>query len=256
MKIIAIIQARTASTRLPRKVLRNILNKPLLWHVYKRVAHSKLIDKTVIATSNLPSDNKIVALCKKYKMPCYVGNESDVLDRYYQTALKYKGDIIIRVTSDCPFVDPYLIDETIKKYNLQKVDYMRIRSGAAALYDKVRLPEGLATEVISFKALKKAWQEAKKSLDREHVSSYIWSNPNKFKIGAWNPSKKDYSFLRITVDYKEDLKLTRIIYKKLYKLNHLFTWQDVVKFLEQHPEVAKINQHIIGKEKHAKIWRS
>lgn len=239
--IAAIIQVRMGSTRLPGKTLAKIEDKPLLWHIIERVKHAKKIDKIIIATTNLNEDKKIVAFAEKMGIVCFTGNENDVLDRFYQAAKKHGADIIVRITADDPFKDPNIIDDFLGYLkNNRQLDYVSNTI-------KPTYPEGLDIEVFSFATLQKAWKEAKKSFEREHVTPYIWQNPKKFSIKNMS-FKKDFSHLRWTIDYPQDLQFAREIYKRLYAKKPIFLMQDILEVLEKEPELVKINQGIMRNE--------
>jgi spore coat polysaccharide biosynthesis protein SpsF len=247
-KIVAIIQARLGSTRLPGKVLKPILGKPMLWHMINRVNKSKLIDKIIVATTNNPKDKKIINFCRKNNINVFQGSEENVLERFYSAAQNEKADICIRATADCPLIDPKIIDETIKKFMDGKYDYVAVATGAGVAKEKTnKFPDGLDCEVFSFKVLEKAYKEATSSIEKEHVTFYIWKRSNQFKIGKLE-SPKDYSKLRFVVDHKNDLKFVRTIYKNLYPKKEIFLLPDIIKFIMKNPNVLTINKENIGKE--------
>ena len=222
-KVVAIIQARMGSTRLPGKVLLQIKDKPILWHIVNRLKFSKYINSVVISTSTSQSDDDIELFTKKNNIDYFRGSENDVLDRMYKTALKFSADIIIRITGDCPFVDPFLIDELIKLFNSQKYDYIGIATGAGVINMKEnKYPDGLDAECFSFETFKKTWKNAKSPVDREHVTPYMWKVKGRFRNGNLF-SKKDYSNIRLTLDHKEDFNLIEKIYDGLYKEDKCFS---------------------------------
>jgi spore coat polysaccharide biosynthesis protein SpsF len=237
-KRIAIIQARMGSTRLPGKILKDIQGKPMLWHVINRVNYSNLIDKIVIATTDNKEDDKIEGFCKTNDISSYRGSQKDVLDRYYQVARIYQADLIIRITSDCPLIDPDIIDKAIEHYlnNKEKVDY--VSNTLERTY-----PRGMDAEVFSFGVLEKVWQKAKKQYEREHVTPYIYENPDTFNLSCIK-NENDLSYLRLTVDEEKDLELVIGIYKKLYKKNNIFYLEDIVKLFEEYPELKSVNETV------------
>lgn len=238
MKIVAIIQARMGSTRLPRKVLKEVMGKTLLEYQLERVRRSKFIDEIVIATTTKKADDEIVSLCGKLAVNVYRGSEQDVLSRYYEAAVEYKADIVVRLTSDCPLIDPDVIDRVIKLYldNKTKIDY------ASNTLERT-YPRGLDTEVFSFDALKKTYQEATLSRDREHVTSYIYTSPRLFRCDGV-VSKHDYKNYRLTVDTIEDFALIKLLFESLYTFNKCFTTADVIKKVNENPTWFKLNEHI------------
>jgi spore coat polysaccharide biosynthesis protein SpsF len=238
MKKVAIIQARMGSTRLPGKILKDIKGQPMLWHVIDRVNYSNLIDKIVIATTDNKEDDKIENFCKTNDINFYRGNQEDVLDRYYQTARIYQADLIIRITSDCPLIDPSIIDKIIEHYlnNKEKVDYV------SNILERT-YPRGMDVEVFSFRTLETAWQKAEQQYQREHVTPYICKNPDTFTMSHVK-NEIDLSILRLTVDEEKDLELVRGIYKKLYNKNTVFYLEDIVKLFEEYPELKLINEEV------------
>lgn len=255
-KVVAIIQARMGSTRLPGKVLKEIEGKPMLWHIVNRVKSSHYISQVVVATSTDNSDNNIVDFCKKYNINLYRGSLNDVLERFYYASKIYSAKIIIRITADCPLIDPAIIDKAILKYRKGNFDYFAIATGAGVAKMKIkRYPDGLDCEIFSSKALDMAYQQAKTSDEREHVTMFMWKNPNIFKIGHLF-SSKDYSKLRFTVDHTSDLKFVRWIYGKLYSIKPLFKLTDIINLIKLNPNILKINEHNIGKEGYEKLWEN
>jgi spore coat polysaccharide biosynthesis protein SpsF len=234
--ITAIIQARMGSTRLPGKVLKKIKGKTLLEILVERLRQAKKIDQIIIATSTDKKNLAIVKLAKKINCPYFIGNENDVLDRVYQAAKKFKAQTIIRVTADCPFHDPELVDQIVEFYlkNKSKYDYV-------SNVDPPSFPDGLDLWIIPFKTLERAWKEAKLTSEREHVCPYIWKNPHLFKIGHFE-SKKDYSHLRWTVDDIGDFNFIKKIYEKLYKKGKIFHMKDILDLLKKHPELHKTQE--------------
>jgi spore coat polysaccharide biosynthesis protein SpsF len=244
MKITAIIQARMDSTRLPGKVTEIISGRPMLWHIINRVKQAKLVNEIIIATTTKEVDEQIAKVSKDSGVKSFAGSENDVLDRFYQAVKKYNADAIVRITADCPVVDPRIMDKVIERYMKGDCDY-------AANVLKRTYPDGLDLEVFSFISLEKAWNEAKLASEREHVTPYILKNPDKFKI-AIVENKVNLSDLRWSVDEKADLDLVRQIYKHLYKEGHIFYMEDILELLERHPELKQINEGIVINEGYAK----
>ena len=243
--IVAIMQARMGSTRLPGKVLIDIQGKPLLEHIVDRVKRSKLIAMTIIATTVNEKDKAIIELAENLDIPYYVGSEDDVLDRFYQTAKKYKAETIVRITSDEPFLDPEITDKVVGYYLKCKdsIDYVSNTI-------KPTYPDGLDTEVFSFKALERAWREAKKPSEREHVTPYIWNHPELFRL-ANVENEEDLSHLRWTLDDDADLKFTQEIYARLYHGN-IFLMQDILNLLAKNPWLVDINKGTLRDEGYLK----
>lgn len=235
---VAIVQARYSSTRLKGKIFKEISGKPMLWHVINRLSYSKLIDKIVVATTLDIEDDRTEEFCTANHIPYYRGSVEDVLSRYYKTARVFNAGTIIRITSDCPLIDPVIIDKMLTEYELEKelCDYM-------SNVVQRSFPRGLDTEIISFHALEKAFAEARTNSDREHVTPYIYSNPESFKIKSYI-SSVDYSFHRWTVDTEEDFKLIEAVYNSLYKPDRFFLFEDIIKLFDNNPGLIRINQHV------------
>lgn len=243
-RIAVIIQARMGSTRLPNKVLADIEGRPMLWHLIQRLKESKFEPEIIIATTTSEGDKPILSFSAKFNLKSHAGSEDDVLDRFYQTALKYKMDVIIRITADCPLIDPEVFDKVLKFYLENEYDY--VSNTHPPTY-----PDGLDVEICSFEILEKAWKEAKFKSEREHVTYYIWNNDQIFNLGNVfyneNPSEslKD---LRWTVDEKEDLEFVRQVFKHLYPKKKVFLMNDIIELLNQKPELLKINNQFLRNE--------
>lgn len=233
MVIVGILQARMGSTRLPGKVLMEILGRPLLQLQIERLKRSKLMDQLVVATTESPLDNAVENLCSLIEVPCFRGSENDVLDRYYQAARKYDADYIVRLTGDDPLSDPELVDRMINKMLIEGCD-------ALSNSFQPTYPEGLDATILSFKALKKAWSEARLQSQREHVTPYIFAENSDFNVYHFR-QKRDDSKLRWTVDYEEDFRLIEQIYNALYLKNPSFTTDDVYSLLDKDPLLKSLN---------------
>jgi spore coat polysaccharide biosynthesis protein SpsF len=237
MKIVAIIQARMGSTRLPGKVLMDICGKPMLTRGYDRVRKAKTIDEMVVATTDQENDDVLENFCKNSGWNSFRGSQDDVLDRYYLAAKEYHADAVVRITSDCPLIDHAVIDRVVKSYlaKRKKVDY------ASNLLPMRTYPRGLDTEIMSFDALERAWNEDNDPRTREHVTQYIVSDPSKFRLtGITNPI--DFSYMRWTVDVPEDLELVRKIYSHFGELD--FSWNEAAEFLLTRPELLSLNNSV------------
>jgi len=240
MDISIIIQARLGSTRLPNKVVIDIEGKPMLWHHVNRLKHSKFSPEIIIATSKADEDKKILKFAEEYNFNSYAGNINDVLDRFYQTALKYKVNNVVRITADCPLIDPEVLDKILQVYLKGEYDYV-------SNIHPPTYPDGLDVEVFNFESLKRAWNEAQLASEREHVTPYIWKNPNLFRLKNVE-NDEDFSYLRWTVDEKEDLQLIREIYKNLYHKKGIFLMKDILELLKERPELKEINSKYIRNE--------
>lgn len=242
MKVAAIIQARMGSTRLPGKILKEILGKTLLEYQLERVERAQAIDDIIIATTTNKNDDPIVMLCEKLKVKYFRGSEQDVLLRYYEAATKFHTDVIVRLTSDCPIIDPDVIDRVIREYlnNQEKVDYV------SNTIERT-FPRGLDTEVIPYHILEVAHKKANLPAYREHVTAYIYHNPQDYKLlNVLN--EQDLSQHRWTVDTIEDFDLIDKIITNLYSNNPHFTFKDVVDLLNKNDHWFYINHYIEQKK--------
>ena len=236
MKVSAIIQARMASVRLPRKVLLDIMGKPVLEYVVERTRKADSVEKVVVATTLREEDAAIVELAGRMDVLSYRGSEDDVLDRFYQSAKLFNIKHIARITADCPLIDPELIDSVIDHYFKSKADYC-----SNALEET--FPDGEDIEIFSFKALEAAWREAKLLSEREHVTPFIKKHPEIFRIESYK-SEKDLSGKRWTLDRKEDLEFIKKIIESLYAKNPYFGIKDILRFLKENPAIEDINKGI------------
>lgn len=234
--IVGIIQARTDSTRLPNKVLEEIEGKPVILHVIERTQHASLLNGIVLATTTRAVDTPLADLVRAHGIPVFRGDCDDVLDRYYQAATRFHAEVIVRITGDCPLIDPHIIDLVIQMFLQHHYDY--VTNTLQPTY-----PDGLDVEAFSYKALTKAWKEATLPSEREHVTVYIRKHPEKFKQhDVKNPI--DLSSYRWTVDNQEDLEFVREIYKRLYSKEKIFYMEDILTLLKEHPELKKLNAGI------------
>lgn len=234
--IIALIQARTGSTRLPSKVLLKLGDKTVLDRVIERVKQARLIGEVIIATTFSTDDSAIVKIALKNKLRVFCGSQNDVLDRYYQAAKLLQSDHIVRVMADCPLIDPGIIDRVIDKHLKEKNDY------TACAY-KQTFPDGLDMEALTFRTLEKVWKKARLAHQREHVTLFITSNPHLFKIGNLE-SEVDLSDKRWVLDEPADYQLIKAIYQQFRHREAEFRYPDVLQFLEQNPDLENINRHI------------
>jgi spore coat polysaccharide biosynthesis protein SpsF len=235
-KIVAIIQARTDSTRLPNKVMADIFGKPLIIRLLERVKESTTINEIILATTTRAIDTSLVNVVRDYGLPVFRGKCNDVLDRYYKAATKYHADGIVRITGDCPLIDPQIVDKVIQLFLQNQYDY--VTNTLEPTY-----PDGLDVELFSYAALQKAWSEAFLGSDREHVTPYIRNHPEKFSLKNMK-NTIDLSHLRWTVDQQEDLEFVREIFKRLYNERKIFYMKDIIELLQEHPELKGINTGI------------
>ncbi|MDR1159045.1 MAG: glycosyltransferase family protein [Syntrophomonadaceae bacterium] len=238
MKIAIIIQARMGSERLPGKVMKEVLNKPLLEYHLERLNHCRLGDDIVIATTKNKADDVIAEYCLNKGIKIFRGSEDDVLERYYLAASEIQADIIVRATADCPVIDPLIVDQEIEFYlrNQDKYDYV-----STLLVPSY--PRGITAEVFPFWALEKSYKEAKTPSQHEHVTPYIYQNPHLFRLGNMRHAV-DLSHHRWTVDQEEDFLLISKIITALYPLNPYFTMDDILELLREHPDWILINAHV------------
>ncbi len=249
LRIVAIIQARRSSTRLPDKVLLDIGGKPMLSRVVERARRARLLDEVVIATSLDPPDNAIEALCQERGYPCYRGSLNDVLDRYYQAARLYHAQVIVRLTGDCPLVDPGLIDELVGKFLGGRVELPLPYDFAANRLPPPwhrTYPIGLDVEVCTFQALEKAWEDGDQPRHREHVMPYLYEQAGRFRVLVIDHDP-DYGSLRWTVDTPADLELVRQIYARLGGKDD-FTWLEVLSLFQREPQLAEVNARLQQKD--------
>jgi len=241
MNVVAIIQARMGSSRLPGKVLVDLGGETMLGRVVRRVSRSASVKQVVVATTTKPADDAIARLCDERGWSCFRGSEDDVLDRYYQTARHHGADVVVRVTSDDPFIDAELIDELTGRVtaNPGAVDY------ACNFLPRRTFPLGLDFEVATFAALERTWREDDNPLWREHVFEYVLHRPELFRI-ATIAHDVDLSHLRWTVDAPDDLELARRVYRHFG--HDRFSWREVVALCERHPDWQVINEMVVQKQ--------
>lgn len=242
MKTVATIEARMASSRLPGKILLPILGRPMLELLIERVKQSKKIEEIIIATTTDPSDDILVKKSRDWQVGIYRGSTNDVLDRVLTAAKKYQADVIVELTGDCPLLDPEIIDEAIETFQRSKVDYVaNITLGAP-------FPRGLDVQVFPTPILARLAKETTDPFDREHVSLYIYSHPEKFRLKKIAPSfLNKFQNLRLTVDTEKDLELVRRIYHLLYFKKRFFTTSDILSLFKRFPNLAMINQEVSQK---------
>lgn len=236
MKYLAMIQARCGSTRLPNKVLMDLCGKPVLQQMVERVKRSKLLDEVMVVTSIEKGNLPLIKLCAEMGIRIGIGSETDVLDRFYQAAKLLQPEYVIRLTGDCPCIDPGLIDLAISQMK-EGIDY-------CANTMHTTFADGLDLEIIKFSALEKSWKEATHSYEREHVTQYMIHHPELFKQQDFLSPIGDFSAHRWTIDEPEDFKLVEKVYGHFCnKVNNLnFNYQDILSYLNQHPEIKGMNQ--------------
>lgn len=240
---VIVVQARMSSSRLPGKVMMPILGKSLLYRMIERlqmIRHKALV---VIAASEEQSDNIIEEEAKNIGVPCFRGSLNNLLDRHYQAAKKCQADTVLKIPSDCPLIDPRIIDQVLDFYfaHAGQFDYVSNLHPAA-------FPDGNDVEIMTMACLEKTWHEASRQLELEHTTPYIWENPDRFRIAnvAWDTGK-DYSMShRFTIDYRADYDFIARVFEELYLEKHDFSCEDILALLEKKPEIYEINAQYAG----------
>lgn len=239
MKTVIIVQARMTSSRLPGKILKEVLGKPLLEYQIERLRRIHSADEIVIATTVNETDQPVVDLCERLGVSYFRGSEEDVLARYYGAALQYGADIVVRSTADCPVIDPEISENTIRYFleHQHELDYVRIE----------KYPRGLDTEVFSFKVLEESYNEAQEKPEREHVTPFLYRNPERYRIKYIN-SNIDLSQYRWTVDTEEDYELIKRIIEKIYPVKKNFDLYDIINMLSENADLCLINKDVRQKK--------
>lgn len=235
MRRVAVIQARMGSTRLPGKVLADIGGETMLGRVVARARRASTLDEVVVATSTLPEDEAVAREAVRLGAPVFRGDEQDVLDRYHGAAREFRADVVVRITADCPLVEPEVVD-------LVGAEFARAAADYASNNMPPTYPRGLDVEVFTADALARAWREAREPYQRVHVTPYIYQHPELFQLLPVR-SERDYSGQRWTVDTPEDLTFVRAVYERLGN-SDLVTWRDVLALLDREPELTHLNQHV------------
>lgn len=243
---VAIVQARMGSTRLPGKVMRSLIGKPVLWHVVDRLRFCKKIESIVVATTTEPEDDVIEDWCCAHWIRCFRGSQDDVLDRYYQASKFYQAPSILRITADCPALDPTVVDELLTEYETHGYDLC----GLAGSF-----PDGLDCEVVSFSALERAWKEAEMASEREHVTPYIHQHPDRFYVGKFERFH-NLDHHRWTLDEESDFRFLERVFHGLYREDAPFLAADVLALLDREPELMEINQGITRNEGYLRSLQS
>ncbi len=241
LRVVAIVQARMGSTRLPGKVLLDLAGKTVLGRVVERLRRVAAITAVVVATTDSVRDDAITDECRRESVAVFRGSEDDVLDRYYQVANWSGADVIVRITADCPLIDPEVTGETIDAFLSTRCDY-------ASNFLQRMYPRGLDTEVFTARALSQAWREASQAYQRAHVTPYIYQHPELFQLTSVSGSA-DYSHHRWTIDVREDYELIRSLYDRVAgKID--FGWRDVLGILQREPQLVELNRNVSQKPLH------
>jgi spore coat polysaccharide biosynthesis protein SpsF len=241
MRIVAIIQARMGSTRLPGKVLKDLGGETVLARVIDRVRRASEIEEVVIATTRQPDDDRIVDECRRLAVRVYRGETNDVLDRYYHASEEVRAEAIVRITSDCPLIEPEITDATVRAFLERRPDY------ASNVLQRT-YPRGLDTEIMTRDALARSWRQAKEPYQREHVTPYIYENADQFSLHSVK-GETDYSCHRWTLDEPEDMVFLRAVYERL-EGDRSFSWRDVLALLDREPGLIEVNRHVSQKALH------
>jgi spore coat polysaccharide biosynthesis protein SpsF len=240
-RVVVIVQARMGSTRLPGKVLMDLCGRPMLERQIERLRRATTPDAIVIATTTGRGDAPIVALATALGVPVYRGPEDDVLARYAGAAEAHRADVVVRVTADCPLIDPVVLDRCVRRLlDAPELDY--VSNALPRTY-----PRGLDVEALTRAALDAAHREASEGADREHVTRYVWRRPQRFRI-AGVTDDADHSHLRWTVDAPEDLEVVRAVYAALYGADPEFGYADALRHAREHPAVHAANAHVAQKQ--------
>jgi spore coat polysaccharide biosynthesis protein SpsF len=234
MKTVVIVQARMSSSRLPGKVLELIGGQTMLERVCSRAARAASANELIVATGNTASDDPVVEECRRLGWGCFRGSESDVLDRFYHAACWRGADVVVRVTSDCPLIDPVLIDDVVAGLRTTRVDY------AANILQRT-YPRGLDTEAMTVAALERVWREAQLPYERTHVTPYFYRNPQLFHLHSITGAD-ELGDWRWTVDTPEDLAFVRAVYCRIN--DDYCSWQDVRRLLAINPSLTELNCHV------------
>ena len=242
-KILTVVQARMGSSRLPGKVLLPLAGQPLLVRMTERVQRAHLAGTVVVATTTAADDDAIAALCATHGLECFRGDALDLLDRHYQAARHYGADVVLKIPSDCPLIDPAVIDEVVGYY-LHFAD----RYDFVSNLHPATFPDGNDVEVMPIEMLTTAWREAQRPLEREHTTPFIWENPGRFRLGNLElDSGQDFSMShRWTIDYPEDYNFIKAVYDEFYPTNPTFGLPDVLQLLNKRPDIARLNAHLAG----------
>jgi spore coat polysaccharide biosynthesis protein SpsF len=234
MTVLAILQARMSSSRLPGKVMADLLGEPMLARQIERLRRCRTIDRLLLATSIDPADDALAELAARIGIECFRGSLDDVLDRFHAAMAGRGADQIVRLTGDCPLIDPGLIDRLVELHVAGGYDH-------SCNTLTPRWPDGLDAEVMRAGVLEAAWREATLPSEREHVTRFIYTRPERFRLGSL-VGDADLSDQRWTVDTPEDLAMVRAVYAALYPANPAFGTEDILAFLAAHPEIAALNR--------------
>ena len=236
-KVVAIVQARMGSSRLPGKIFADLAGEPVLARCLARLGRIRGIDEVVVATTTSPRDDRVAAFCRARGLPCFRGRENDVLDRYYRAARRHAADVVVRITSDCPLIDPEVSSMVLERF----FRYHHPPDYCCNFLPRRTFPLGLETEVFTFEALVRAWRQDHLPQWREHVTTYILHRPARFSIASVR-CERNLGHLRWTVDTPEDLDLVRRIYRHFG--HDRFSWRQAASLIQRHPSWQAVNRHV------------
>jgi len=242
-KTVIVVQARMSSSRLPGKVMMPILGKTLLYRMIERLRMIRHKAEIIIATSQESTDNIIEQEASAMGIACFRGSLNNLLDRHYQAAKQTGASVVLKIPSDCPLIDPNIIDDVLDFYFLNQNQFDYVSNLHPATF-----PDGNDVEIMSMECLERTWKEATRPLELEHTTPYIWENQDKFRIGnvLWDKGK-DYSMShRFTIDYEEDYQFIKRVFEELYPNNQGFTCEDILNLLEEKPDIYNINARYAG----------
>ncbi len=243
MKTTIIVQARMGSSRFPGKILKPILGEPVLFRQLERIRKATSFDNLVVATTTRPDDDVIAEECKKRNYDVYRGSNENLLDRHFKAAQLYDTESVVKIPSDCPLIDPQVIDRVIGYYQHKRFKYDFVSNLHPQSY-----PDGNDVEIMSLDVLENAWKHAEKNFELEHTTPYIWDNPDKFRIGnvLWEKGIDLSKSHRFTIDYVEDYEFINRVYEELYPSYPDFSLNDILDLLSQKPEIMQINAKYTG----------
>jgi len=239
MKLVAVIQARTGSSRLPSKILLRVLDRSLLELMLERVRAARELDEVVVATTSLPIDDPIRDLARQLDVACVSGHPLDLLDRHLQAAQAAEADAVVKIPSDCPLIDPRVIDQVVSAYRRDADRYDFVSNLHPATW-----PDGNDVEVVSRRVLEEAHREAQRGYEREHTTPFVWDRPERYRLGnvAWSTGLNLAESHRLTLDYPQDYQLIARVFEALQRPGQPpFSVDDIVAYLDAHPEVAALN---------------
>jgi len=244
MKTLIVIQARMSSSRLPNKVMLPVAGAPLLQRMIERVMATKGNYEIVVATTSEPEEEPIRSLCRKINVRCFEGHSTDLLDRHYKVAKQEKADVVVKIPSDCPLIDPAVIERVLRVFYNGNKGYDFVSNLHPATY-----PDGNDVEAISFSTLETAWHEATKDYEREHTTPFIWERPERFRIAnvIWETGMNYSMSHRWTIDYSEDYEFIKAVYDELWSdMYPNFSLYEILALLDAKPEMHSINSKYAG----------